>query len=291
MSQVQNLPVRFHNLGEKAPSDRMPFFIGQATLKHPVEYSHIHYGLEIGAVKAGKGELHLAGRSHPMKAGDVYFLNGMHPHAHGAAEGGTMDNLYVHLKQESVILVPPPKNDLRLYEPFWYPPGVLPPVVKAPNPIHGHLLKAFEESQSISTLADIRAWVSILSALVALAETIEPQIQDSHTKSKYLQRDTIMAALKFIHGHFTEPLSVEGIASHCNMSESHFSHLFTGVMHIAPVEYRNKLRITRACERLATTQDKISTIALECGFNSLSQFNDLFRRTTGVSPNDLRKKG
>lgn len=290
MSQLQNIPVRFHNLGDKAPSDRTPFYIGLGTLKHPVEYSHLHYGLEIGAIKSGRGELYLAGRSYPMKAGDAYFFNGMHPHAHGADEGGAMENIYVHLKQESVILVPPPRNDLRLYEPFWYPPGVLTPVIRAPNPIHAHLLKARAEARSISTLADVRAWVSILSALVALAETIEPQIQDSHTRAKHLQRETIMTSLKFIHEHFMEPLSVEDIASQCGMSESHFSHQFTGVMHVAPVEYRNKLRITRACEKLATTRDKISAIALECGFNSLSQFNDLFRRITGISPNDLRKK-
>jgi AraC-like DNA-binding protein/mannose-6-phosphate isomerase-like protein (cupin superfamily) len=290
MSGKELVRTIFHNLGEKTPSNTQPIYVGLGTLRHPVQYAHLHHGVEIGAVKSGNGMLYYSGKFYPMKPGDVYFVNSMHPHSHGTTGPGTMDLIYIQIKQEAVILVPPPKNDLRLYEPFWYPPGVLPPVIRKPNRLHADVLSAYRLFQTSPQLSSLRAWVHVLSALISLAETMEPLIRESHQNLAHPQRENIMRALQFIHDRYLDPISVEDMASQCNLSVSHFSHIFTQVMQISPVEYRNKLRITRSCEQLATTNIKVSAIALECGFNSLSQFNELFRRITGASPNELRKK-
>ena len=45
----------------------------------------------------------------------------------------------------------------------------------------------------------------------------------------------------------------------------------------------------RACARLAETDDKISDIALDCGFNNLSGFNRQFQQIAGMPPKDYRR--
>jgi AraC family transcriptional regulator len=53
--------------------------------------------------------------------------------------------------------------------------------------------------------------------------------------------------------------------------------------------YLRRLRIARAAQRLAETDDALAEIALEAGFADQSHFSNLFRRETGVSPSAFRR--
>lgn len=53
---------------------------------------------------------------------------------------------------------------------------------------------------------------------------------------------------------------------------------------------RSELRLARALELLATSQLKVVDVALESGFKSLSQFNQLFARRFGISPGRWRQR-
>jgi AraC family transcriptional regulator len=53
--------------------------------------------------------------------------------------------------------------------------------------------------------------------------------------------------------------------------------------------YLRRLRLARAAERLAETEDSLAEIALEAGFADQSHFSNLFRRETGLSPSAFRR--
>src|SRR5690349_18796469 len=53
--------------------------------------------------------------------------------------------------------------------------------------------------------------------------------------------------------------------------------------------YLRRLRVARAAERLAETDNPLAGIALEAGFADQSHFSNLFRRETGVSPSAFRR--
>jgi AraC family transcriptional regulator len=53
--------------------------------------------------------------------------------------------------------------------------------------------------------------------------------------------------------------------------------------------YLRRLRVARAAQRLAETDDALAEIALEAGFADQSHFSNLFRRETGVSPSAFRR--
>ena len=53
--------------------------------------------------------------------------------------------------------------------------------------------------------------------------------------------------------------------------------------------YINSLRIGRAQQKITQEADKkILAIALECGFTSLSTFNQAFKKNTGLNPSEYR---
>ncbi len=73
------------------------------------------------------------------------------------------------------------------------------------------------------------------------------------------------------------------------LSRNRMTQLFQLQYEKTPAEYLNELRISRAKEQLASTQDSILQIALQSGFESLSAFYTQFRKEAGVSPNEYRE--
>lgn len=77
--------------------------------------------------------------------------------------------------------------------------------------------------------------------------------------------------------------------SKLGVSQNHLIQLFHKKYKITPVKYLNQLRIEKALHLLATTDKSIMNIALLCGFQSLSNFYDSFKRQVGITPKEYRK--
>lgn len=105
-------------------------------------------------------------------------------------------------------------------------------------------------------------------------------------------RETIPIAqsLDYISMHYMEPLRIEDLASNCHLSESHFRKIFSAYMDMGPMEYLNMVRVQAACDLLKRTDDFVSDIANKCGFSTNSTFIRNFKKITGVSPNEWRKR-
>ena len=98
----------------------------------------------------------------------------------------------------------------------------------------------------------------------------------------------IRKARQFIHQNYTDQVSLPNAARAANISAGHLSEKFKQVTGLNFVQYVGRLRFERACERLRDTSAPISEIAFEVGFQSLSQFNRVFKKFSGKSPTQYR---
>src|SRR5436189_5168788 len=98
----------------------------------------------------------------------------------------------------------------------------------------------------------------------------------------------IWKARKFIEEHSHEELSLTTVAKAVNMNPNHFSENFKQVTGINFVEYVARIRFTTACDLLQNPTLRVSEIAFAVGFQSLSQFNRVFKRFSGKSPTEYR---
>lgn len=98
----------------------------------------------------------------------------------------------------------------------------------------------------------------------------------------------IWKARKFIHEHSDEKLSLTKVAKSVNTSANHFSEKFKEVTGVNFVDYVARTRTEKARERLQNSNLRISEIAFAVGFQSLSQFNRVFKKLTGKSPSAYR---
>jgi AraC-like DNA-binding protein len=78
------------------------------------------------------------------------------------------------------------------------------------------------------------------------------------------------------------------LAGHAGLSPYHFLRTFQRVTGVTPHQYIMRARLREAARRLATEREPIIHVALDCGFNDVSNFNRAFRREFGLSPRRFR---
>ncbi len=100
----------------------------------------------------------------------------------------------------------------------------------------------------------------------------------------------IADTLTYIAQNYRLPLSLEEVAGQINLSPTYLSKKFRKVTGVTFKEYVNYIRIKQAVQALLTTDDSITKIAVDCGFNSSNYFKDIFRKINGVSPRAFRKQ-
>lgn len=73
------------------------------------------------------------------------------------------------------------------------------------------------------------------------------------------------------------------------LSKSYFMYCFKRITGTSIVSYITQIRIKNACEMLLSTDKQVVRIAMECGFDNLSNFNRQFKKNVGCSPLKYRK--
>ena len=98
----------------------------------------------------------------------------------------------------------------------------------------------------------------------------------------------IWKARKYIEEHSGEELSLPRVAKAVNIHPNYLSEKFKQVTGIRFVEYIARARFNTACDLLRNGNLRVSEIAFAAGFQSLSQFNRVFKRFSGKSPTQYR---
>lgn len=99
----------------------------------------------------------------------------------------------------------------------------------------------------------------------------------------------IRKALDFIHSHLGEELALKDVARRANLSECYFSTKFRESTGLSFTHYVAAARVEEAKKLLASPCNRISEIAFEVGFQSLTNFNRVFKNIAGVSPTQFRQ--
>jgi PAS domain S-box-containing protein len=99
----------------------------------------------------------------------------------------------------------------------------------------------------------------------------------------------IARARQFIQAHFQENLSLATVARHAGMSRFHFCKMFKRATGVNFNHYVSRVRVEMAKHRLVNPHYRVSEIAFEVGFESLSHFNRVFKNLAGVAPTEFRR--
>ncbi|MEY3549781.1 MAG: HTH-type transcriptional regulator YesS [Pseudomonadota bacterium] len=102
--------------------------------------------------------------------------------------------------------------------------------------------------------------------------------------------DVINRVVNRITDQLADNHSATALAAELGMSESRFSRFFRKATGNTFTDFVNRVRISRACQLLMDTEQPISHICYEVGFNSAANFNRRFLEIKGMTPSDFRRQ-
>jgi transcriptional regulator GlxA family with amidase domain len=120
-------------------------------------------------------------------------------------------------------------------------------------------------------------------AIASLQQALSGQIVLPQPTSTLVKR-----VLAYFHQNYQTPLTRLEIAGMMGVSEDYLSRIFRKEMGISPWECLNRHRIQKAKELLSTSQESITAIAGQVGFEDSAYFSRVFRQYTGQSPKSYR---
>jgi AraC-like DNA-binding protein len=129
---------------------------------------------------------------------------------------------------------------------------------------------------------------SIVKLLVIFAQHLAMLGNQIFIQQKNAEPPIIKRAKEFIYEHHTEHLSLSRAAKAVNMSTFYFCKMFKKVTGINFTDYLSRVRIEKAKNLLLNPNLRVSEIAFEVGFESLTHFNRVFKKLLGQSPTEYR---
>jgi AraC-like DNA-binding protein len=102
--------------------------------------------------------------------------------------------------------------------------------------------------------------------------------------------DQIHSVVSRITDHLADDHSAGALATELGMSESKFSRFFRKATGNTFTDFVNRVRISRACQLLMDTDQQVTHICYEVGFNNVANFNRRFLEIKGMTPTEFRKQ-
>ncbi len=150
-------------------------------------------------------------------------------------------------------------------------------------------LKRVEEAFFNTRVLKKDQYESLIRLLTIFAEHLASCGNALMLAHGHAEAPAIENARHHIHDHSGDELSLGTVARVVNMSASYFSEKFKQATGMNFVEYVARTRIEKARNLLQHPNLRISEIAFDVGFQSLSQFNRTFKKVTGQAPSEYRQ--
>jgi len=254
----------------------LPFYENNREIKIGGSYNlvfpnHLHNSVEMILVTEGTLRLEIQETIFEIKAGEfaIVFPNQTHAY-HGG--GGTHRMVIAGLQYCGGFL-----TSLTSFQPVC-------PVLDASS-LHPNVAFAMETLVQEDPSSSPQVFQALIQLILA---RVIPHLslQKTDSSSPY---DLPQRLMQYVGEHFREPLTLDILASNLHVSKYHLSRVFSGKIGMSFTRYINEFRLDFAAARIRTTDEPLTQIWLEAGFDSQRTFNRVFSQTFGMSPSEYRK--
>lgn len=251
---------------------------------------HTHDAIEISYVTEGTGFQYINDTIVPVRQGDIFLLPLGTSHVYrpsSPAKVGTLAVINCVFRLEALKPWPdfPPHGSL-LYAAMY-----------APDKLEQPWFHLYDKD---SAFADL--FYTLLTEYRQRQPGYEPIVHalfirliallHRHTvltSSRDRRNAKIEEAMQYIKDHCCENIKLKQVADHSFLSVSHLQRLLRQSTGCSFTSYVQLLRIKRCCELLKTTSMTVQQIASAVGYQDMKYFHALFRRKTGMTPQQFRK--
>lgn len=136
-------------------------------------------------------------------------------------------------------------------------------------------------------IAQMHSFMELQAYLDSFIQTYSQLLQSKGYKNI---RNDVLEAVNFIEKHYSDDISLSDVAQYINISKNHLSYLFKKETGQTFSDYLIQYRMTKARKLLESNRKyTVSEIAEMTGFHDTGYFSKVFKKTTGLSPNQYKK--
>jgi transcriptional regulator GlxA family with amidase domain len=100
----------------------------------------------------------------------------------------------------------------------------------------------------------------------------------------------VLRSQAYIEQHYSTNISIDEVSALSNMSRRNFIRRFKVATNNTPIEYLQRVRMEAAKKALEDNDWQLDEIMAATGYKDIKTFRMIFKRVTGLSPYDYRKK-
>lgn len=146
--------------------------------------------------------------------------------------------------------------------------------------------------QSLHHLPHFEQFIEVLSLFQILATSNEiTLLHENPIENLYNNKEQLRLKVvyKFIEDNFQRAISIEEISNLTHLSKAAFCRYFKKMTRLTFTEFLNQYRIEHA-KRVLKSDKNVTETCYECGFESLSYFNRIFKKVVGENPLQFKKR-
>lgn len=272
------------------PKDRT-LFVQEDILERFYPHMHRHEEYQLIWIVDGRGQLLVEDSLHDFAKGDIFLLGSNQSHVFKNEQIGDLVrsvSVFFNLKgrlggmldlpELSALLDFISKNQRGFRVPYAY---------------LSQVRRRFEILKKSDQMDQLINFFYLFKALNGVSAQLKPL-----SGASFLDADPTASApvrinklCRYIDEHFKDNIALSEVAEQANLTPQAFCRFFKKSTGKTFVSYLNDVRVREACRMLGTgTFDCISTVAYLCGFNSITNFNRVFRNVIGESPKEYMNK-
>ena len=259
----------------------------------PYFYTHLHRHREIQLtwIQEGEGTLVADNNMHGFASNEIYWLGANQPHL---------------FKSDPSYFLPESRKTISALTMFFDPAGRLahffdlPETKTVKNFIQQHSSGFKIPQQHVAEISNLMLqlkngdgveqmlhFTGMFKKLLSYKKM--PPLSTSSQPQQYSESEGIRVATiyNYIMQHYASPITLEDVAKQAHMTPQAFCRYFKKHTRHTFVSFLSEVRINEACKKLTDgAYDSIAGVAYNCGFNSITNFNRVFKSVTSRSPSE-----
>lgn len=248
---------------------------------------HFHPEYELVFIDGANGTRHVGEHVSRFRESDLVFIGSDIPHLNFDYGIKTpYEKIVVHIKpdflKDSFASTPELHSIHQLFEQSKY--GVA----------FGQKTKALigERLKKLHTLGYFDQFLEILSILKVLSDSDEKELLHTHpVVNPHNQKEQVRLRriYQFLDDQYQRKIEIAEVAQLSNLTNAAFCRYFKRMTRLTFTEFVNHYRIDKA-KKLLRLDNNITETCFQCGFESISYFNKVFKKVTGENPLAFKKR-
>lgn len=236
---------------------------------------HFHDALELGICREGWGTFVIGHRAHTYQEGDGVIIRSGTVHLARSARGSTSLWRWIYLSSALLEGFPLPRSGV-------YSAGEHPGLCREIDALAGE----WEGRNDRWYPERVRSRLTLVLSQWGRRFDGRPGETAAGTVPF---PPALTKAMDLIHNEYWQDLTAGELGERSHISSSGLYRQFVRCLGLSPKEYLDKYRVRMACGALSRGNPSHSALALDLGFGSVSSFNRVFKRVTGMAPREFQQ--